>query len=143
MFQALRLLFGLLAGHLGMVRDHTRARAVHVALLVVCGATAFVFVMILVTVGLGRWIGAIEAVAAMAGLWLLACVGVLVAMRAEQRQHERAKERRKAEEKRVALTAALSALPLIRRKGGLLTVGLGALGLTLLLGRGRRSGDDA
>jgi UDP-N-acetylmuramyl pentapeptide phosphotransferase/UDP-N-acetylglucosamine-1-phosphate transferase len=144
MIQALRLLFGLLVGHVGMVREHAQARATHVALLAVFGGIAFVFVLILATVGLARWLGAVEAIAVMAGFWALACIGVLIAMRSEQRRHEQAKERRKSEEKRVAMTAALSALPLIRSKGGLLTMGLGALGLTLLLGRGRkRGGEDA
>lgn len=132
-----RLLLSLLGGHAGLLRAHATNRALHLGMLALFGITAFVFVLVLATIGLADWLGLVPALALMAGIWLFACLVVFLMMQAEQRRHDAAMQAQLQEEKRVAQTALLAAIPAARR-GGILTAGLAGVALVLLLGRGRR-----
>jgi hypothetical protein len=136
MFPAIRLLFGLLTGHVGLVRERTRSRAVHLALLGFFGLTAFVFLMVLVTAALARGIGLLGALGVMTGAWVLGLAIVYGLMRAEQRRLKEMELRQRREERRAMQTALVTAIPTIRR-GGLLTAGVAGLALTLMMRRGR------
>jgi MFS family permease len=139
MLQAARLLLGLVSGQVGLVREHTKARATYLALLAVFGLAAAVFLLVFVTAALADWLGLLPALALMAGVFLVAALIVVLRMQAEQRRHERAKQLQRADQARVAQTALLAALPVLRR-GGIVTAGLGGLVLAVLLARrsGRR-----
>jgi hypothetical protein len=120
----------------GLVRERTRSRAVHLALLGFFGLTAFVFLMVLVTAALARGIGLLGALGVMTGAWVLGLAIVYGLMRAEQRRLKEMELRQRREERRAMQTALVTAIPTIRR-GGLLTAGVAGLALTLMMRRGR------
>jgi type VI protein secretion system component VasK len=132
-----RLLLALLGGHAGLLKDHATNRAMHLGLLAVFGLTAFVFILVLATIGLTEWLGLVPALALMAGIWLFSCLVVFLMMQAEQRKHQAAMQAQLQEEKRVAQTALLAALPAVRRSG-IVTAGLAGVVLALMMGRGKR-----
>lgn len=134
MAMLLRLARVLIGARTGLIGEHAKARAGHVALLAGFGAAAFVFLMILVTLGLEAMIGLIPALAVMAGLSALGAGIVLVLMRAEQRQHERAMAAQAEREQRLVQSALIAAIPTLKR-GGALAAALGVLALVLLTGR--------
>jgi len=142
MLRALRLILSQAGRHTELFGAHARARATHIALLVGFGLTACVFVVVLVTVALARWLGTLPALAVMAALAGAACLVVLLVMRAEQRAHAAAQRVQAREDRRVLQTALLTALPGMRRSGLLLATGAGALALTLLAGRRRCRDED-
>lgn len=131
----LRLARALIGGRAGLFGEHAKARMGHVVLLAGFGAAAFVFVIVLATLGLKELIGLIPALAVMAGASAAGAGVVLMLMRAEQRQHERALAAQADRERRFVQTALISALPGLKR-GGALAAALGVLALVLLTGRG-------
>lgn len=131
----LRLARALIGGRAGLFGEHAKARVGHVAVLTAFGAAAFVFLIILATLGLKELIGLIPALAVMAGVSAAGAGIVLLMMRAEQRQHERAMAAQADREQRLVQTALIGALPTLRR-GGLLAAALGVLAVVLMTGRG-------
>jgi hypothetical protein len=131
----LRLARALIGGRAGLFGEHAKARAGHVALLAGFGTAAFVFLIILATLGLKAWIGLVPALAVMAGGSAAAAGVVLMLMRAEQRQHERAMAIQSERERRLAQSALIAAIPTLKR-GGLLAAALGVLAVVLITGRG-------
>lgn len=134
---ALRLLMALAERRLGIFGQHAKARAGHVAALAVFGLATAAFLLALATVALAGRIGTMAALGTMAGLSALVCAGVLIAMRAEGRAHAAKLKAQEEADRRALQTAALVALPTLRR-GGILAAGLAGLAALLLLGRGRR-----
>jgi cobalamin synthase len=136
----LRLARALIGGRAGLFGEHAKARAGHVALLAAFGTAAFVFLIILATLGLKSVIGLIPALAVMAGVSAFGAGIVLMLMRAEQRQHERALAIQAERERRLAQTALIAAIPTLKR-GGVLAAALGVLAFVLMTGRGGDDGD--
>jgi ABC-type dipeptide/oligopeptide/nickel transport system permease component len=136
-----RLLGSLIGGHAGLYRDHAKARAIHVALIVAFALTAFVFALVLATLALADWLGTMPALAIMGGLALLGCLVVLLLLKAEQRRHEAATARQLAEERRVAQAALAAAVPTVRA-GGLLKLAIGVLAFVLAANRERDARRD-
>jgi formate-dependent nitrite reductase membrane component NrfD len=85
-------------------------------------------------------IGLIPALAVMAGVSAFGAGIVLMLMRAEQRQHERALAIQAERERRLAQTALIAAIPTLKR-GGVLAAALGVLAFVLMTGRGGDDGD--
>lgn len=135
----LRLARALIGGRAGLLGEHAKARVAHVALLAAFGSAAFVFLVILATLGLKSVIGLIPALAVMAAVSAVGAGIVFVLMRAEQRQHERALAIQAEREQRLAQTALIAAIPTLKR-GGVLAAALGVLAVVLMTGRG--GGDD-
>ena len=136
MVRTARLLAGVLSGHLEIVREHTRARAVQLALLAFCGFTAFVFALVLVTVWLAAAVGIVAALGMMVIVWAVAALIALAQMRAEQRRHAAVMRARRAEDRRIAQSALIAAVPALRRSG-LAAAALAGVALFAWLRRGR------
>ena len=136
MLSALRLILALGGRRAGAFGEHAKARATHLALLVAFGGTAAAFLLALVTVALARWLGLMPALGILAGVCLVGCIGVLIAMRSEERAHRLAAAQQARDEQRMVQAALLTALPGLRR-GGLAAAALGGIALLLATRRGR------
>lgn len=142
MIRALQLLVALAERRAGAFGVHAKARATHIALLAAFGLGAAGFLIALATVALSRWLGVMPALGILAGVCLLGCLAVWIAMRAEARKHALAAARQARDEQQMMQAALLGALPTLRR-GGLLTAAVAGIGLLLATRRGRgRSRDD-
>lgn len=136
MIRTLQLILALGGRRAGAYGAHAKARATHLALLVAFGAAAAGFLLALAAVALAQRVGIMAALAILAGVCLVGCLGVLIAMRAERRAHAVAQAVQARDEQQQMQAALLGALPGMRR-GGLFTAALGGIALLLATRRGR------
>jgi hypothetical protein len=142
MIRALQLLAALARRRADVFGVHAKTRATHIALLGAFATAAAGYLVALATVALSRWLGVMPALAILAGICLVGCLGVLIAMRAERRKHAAAAALQAQDEQRMMQAALVGALPALRR-GGLLTAAVAGVGLLLATRRGRgRPTDD-
>jgi hypothetical protein len=111
---------------------------------VVAGALFLGFALATVTVALAARLGAVPALAIMAGVALLVALGLMLALSIEAQRERRIAARRASLDRELLRTAAFSAaVPRAARLPGRAGVGLGLVALGALLVLARRREDDA
>jgi uncharacterized membrane protein YbhN (UPF0104 family) len=115
--QVLAALAALLGLELDALIARIKQNAVAYGALAFCAVVALVFILVAVEVALSWWVGPVWAPLIIAAVFLLAALGVWLWAQAAERERRRKQEerRRSAEATALASSAALTALPVLRR----------------------------
>ncbi len=139
MFRLFAVVSDLARRRFGLMSEYAKARAFQTGLAAVFGVAALMFLLVLVTAALAEALGALGALALMAGACLLGCGVMLLVLNAGKRRHQAMQRLQSDEDRRVMQAALLGAAPTLRRGGMLAAVGGAAiLGLLARSRFGRR-----